>query len=62
MLDTFKIKLKACNLPVNIAKFFESSFFHKKFPVAASEKFTNFPGKYQWRRRNSFIFLINKTE
>ena len=31
-------------------------------PVAASEKFINYPGKHQWRRRNRFFFLINTTE
>ena len=60
--NLFLIKLQACNFPVNIAKFFKNSFFHKTTPVAASEKFINFPGKRQWRRRNRFIFLINTTE
>ena len=43
-------------------KFFKSSFFHKKPQVNASEKFINFPGKRQRRRRNIFIFLIHTTE
>ena len=48
---------------VNIAKYLiKNSFFHKTPPVAASEKFINFPGKHQWQRRNRFIFLINTTE
>ena len=34
--------------PVNLAKFFKNSFFHKTPSVAASEKFINFPGKHQW--------------
>ena len=44
------IKLQVCNFPVNIAKCFKNSFFHKTPPVAASEKFINFSGKRQWRR------------
>ena len=58
----FLTKLKACNFPVNIAKFFKNSFFHKTPPVAAPEKFINFLLKHQWRRRNRFFFLINSTE
>ena len=56
------LKLQACNVPVNIAKFFKNSFFNKTPAVTASEKFINFPKKYQWRRRNRFILLINTTE
>ena len=48
--------------PVNIAKFFKNSFFHKTPQVDASEKLINFPGKHQWRRRNRFFFLINTTQ
>ena len=58
----FLIKLQVCNFPVNIAKFLRTVFFHKTPPVATSEKFINFPGKHQWRKRNRFIFLINATE
>ena len=58
----FLLKLHACNFPVNITKFFKNSFFCKTSPVATSEKFRNFPVKYQWRRRNRFIFLINTTD
>ena len=58
----FLIKLQSYNFPVNIEISFKNSFFHKTLPVAASEKFINFPGKYPWRRRNRFIFLINTTE
>ena len=56
------MKLQACIFPVNIAKNFKSSFFHKTLEVAASEKFINFPGKHQCRRCNRFILLINMTE
>ena len=59
------IKLQAClqlNFSVNIAKFFRNSFFHGRPPMAASEKFINFLGKNQWRRRSGFIFLINTTK
>ena len=65
------MKLQACNFPVRIAKFFKNSFFHKTPLLALPEKFTNFSGKHQWKRRNRFIiflvstkkfFLINTTE
>ena len=60
--SVFLQKLQVCNFPVNIAKFFRNSFFDKTPPVAASEKFINFPGKYKRRRCNRFIFLTNTTE
>ena len=44
----FLIKLQACNFPVNIVKFLiKNNFFHKTLPVAAFEKFINFPEKHQ---------------
>ena len=52
----FLIKLQACNVPVNIVKFFQNSFFHKIPPVAASEKCINFPRKHQYGQ----IYLFNK--
>ena len=39
-------------------KIFKNSFFHKRPPVAASEKIINIPGKHQWKRLLKFIFLI----
>ena len=62
MLESVFIKLQASNFPVNFLKFLRTIFFNKKPPVAASEKFMNFSGKHQWRRRSRFIFLINMTE
>ena len=50
-----KLRRKYCEI-------FKNSYFHKTPPVAASEKFINFPGKEQWRRRDRFIVLINTTE
>ena len=38
-----KAALQTCNFSVNIVKSFRNSFFHKTPPVAASEKFLNFP-------------------
>ena len=58
----FLIKLQACNFPMKIAKFFKNRFFHKSPPVAACEKFINFPVKHQWQRGKRFIFSINTTE
>ena len=46
-------------LILNIAKYLRT-LYHRT-SVAASEKFINFPGKHQWRRRNEFIFLVNAT-
>ena len=49
-------------LSCEYCKIFRKSFFYKTPPVAASEKFINFPEKHQWRRRNRLIFLINTSE
>ena len=54
-------KVVGLQLPAEYCKAFKNSFFHKT-PMVASEKFLNFPGKHQWRRRNRFIFLISATE
>ena len=55
-------KVAGQQLSREYCKIFKSSFFHKTRPVAASEKFVNFQGKYQLRKRNRFIFLSNTTE
>ena len=62
MLESLFIKGVGLQLSCEYCEIFKNSFFHKTSPVAASEKFINFPGKNQWRRRNGFIFLINTTE
>ena len=54
----FLIKLQACNIPVNIAKFLRTAFFTKHFRWLL-HKFINFPEKHEWWRRNRFI---NTTE
>ena len=53
-------KLQACNFPVNVGKFYKSSFFYKIPPVAAFVKFIIFAGKHQCRRRIRFIFFFCK--
>ena len=45
-------KVASLQLSCEYCEIFKSSFFHKTHPVAASEKFINFPGKHEWRRRN----------
>ena len=45
-------KVAGLQLSCKYCETFKSSFFHKTRPVAASEKFINFPGKHVWRRRN----------
>ena len=62
MLEFLFNKVAGLQLPCNIAEIFKNGFFHKTHPVAASQKLINSPGKHQWRRRNTFIFLINTTE
>ena len=49
-------KVAGLQLSCEYCKIFKNSFVHKTPPVAASEKFKNFPGKHHWRRRNKFIF------
>ena len=61
MLESVFNKIAGLQLSCEYCKIFKSGFFHKIPPVAASEKFINFPGKHQWRGRNRFIFLINTT-
>ena len=46
---------------LRILRNFKNSIFHGTPPVAAYEKFINFPGKHRWRWRNRFIFLIHTT-
>ena len=55
-------KVAGLELSCEYCETFKNSVFHKTHPVAASEKFINFPGKHEWRRRNRFSFLINTTE
>ena len=62
MLESLFNKAAGLQLSCEYCKIFENSFFNKIPPLAASEKFINFPGKHQWRRRNRLIFLINTTE
>ena len=52
-------KVASLQLSCKYCKIFKYSFFKKTPPVVASEKFTNFPRKYQWPR---CIFLINTAE
>ena len=62
MLEYLFDKVAGLQLFCECCETFKNSFFHKKPPVAASEKFINFPGKHRWSRCNKFIFLINTTE
>ena len=62
MLESRFNKVAGLQLSCEYCEIFKNSFFHKTPPLAASEKFINFPGKHQWRRRNKFIFFINTTE
>ena len=55
-------KVAGPQLSCEYCEIFNSSFFHKIPPIAASEKFINFPGKHQWWTHSRFIFLINTTE
>ena len=43
---------------------FKNTFFteHLWWPLLLFLKIHTFPGKHQWRRLNTFIFLINTTE
>ena len=59
VLESLDNKVAGLQLSCEYCAIFKNSFFHKTSPVAASEKFINFPGKQQWRRRNRFIFLVN---
>ena len=51
MLESLCNKVTALQLSCEYSEIFKNSFFHKTPPVAASEKFINFPGKHQWQRR-----------
>ena len=62
MLESVFNKVAALQLSCEYCEIFKNSLFHKIPPVAASEKFINFAGKHQWRRRNRIKFLINTTE
>ena len=62
MLESLFNKVADVQLSWEYCEIFKNSFFHESPPVAASEKFINFPGKHQWRRRNRFTFLSNTTE
>ena len=62
MLGSAVNKVAVLHFSCQYCEIFKSSFFQKTPPVAASEKFINFSGRHQWRRRNRFIFLINTTE
>ena len=62
VLESVSNKVAGLQFSCEYCEIFKNSFFHKTPPVAASEKFINFPGKHQWQRRNRFIFLINTTE
>ena len=58
VLESLFNKVAGLKLSCKYCKIFKNSFFHKTPPVAASEKSINFSRKYQWRKRNGFIFLI----
>ena len=62
MLESLFNKVSGLQLSCEYCKTFKNICFHKAHPVGVFEKFINFPGKYQWRRRNRFIFLINRIE
>ena len=62
MLESLFNKVAGPQLSCEYCEIFKNNFFYKTPPAAASEKFINFPGKHQWRRRHRFIFLINATE
>ena len=62
MLESVCNKVAGLQLSCEYFKIFKSSFNHKTYPVAASKKFINFPGKHEWQRRNRFIFLKDMTE
>ena len=62
VLESLFNKVASLQLPCEYCKIFKNSFFHKTLPVAASEKFINFPGKHQPWRHNRLIFLTNMTE
>ena len=61
MLESVFNKFAGLQLSCEYCENFKNSFFHKTHPVAASGKLMNFPGKYQWRKRRRFTFLINTT-
>ena len=61
MSEPLFIKVGGLQLSSEYGEIFKNSFFHTTPLVDASEKFINFPGKRQWRRRNRFIFLTNTT-
>ena len=62
MLEALFDKVAGLQLCFEFCDIFKNNFFHKTPPVAASKKFTNFPIKHQWQRRNRSIFLINTTQ
>ena len=49
---------------LNIAKFFRTPFLQNTSVdcFCCLKKSVNFPGKLQWRRPNTFVFLMNTTE
>ena len=55
-------KVTALQLSCEYYKIFKNSFFHRTPLIVDSEKFRNFSGKHQWRKRNRFTFLINTAE
>ena len=59
VLESVFNKVAGLQLSCEYCEIFKKSFFRKTSPVAASEKFINFPAKHQWWRRNRFIYLIN---
>ena len=46
-------KVAGLQLSCEHYEIFKNSFFHETPPVDAFEKSINFPGKNQWRRRNT---------
>ena len=48
VLEPLFNKVAGLQLSCEYCKVFKNRFFHKAPPVAASEKFINFPGKHQW--------------
>ena len=62
VLESVFNKVAGLQLSCEHREIFKNNFFHKTPRVAASEKFKNFPGEYQWRGRDSVISLKNTTE
>ena len=61
VLESLFNKVAGLQLSCEYCEIFKNGIFHETTSVVASEKFMNFPGKHQRRRRNRFIFLINMT-